>query len=168
MEETRRITIGRINEPGAYSIDWSMTSTSTVDELECERHVPWGGYAGLHFRLIRNIQPEISNSNGTTKITEDVTELAEWMDYRFWLDGLPSRTHFEHWAGIAMMAHPENERHPCPFIGYFQGNIHGLHAPILRDRKPLILETNQVKCTIKVIGSSVYHGTPTVKRLNDW
>ena len=51
-------------------------------------------------------QPEISNSNGATKITEDNPELAEWMDYRFWLDGIYSRDHFEFWGGLTVMSHP--------------------------------------------------------------
>ena len=164
VAETREIIIGAITEDDAYSIDWRVAATAVADSVEFERKLEWGGYAGMHTRLVRCIEPRIRNSLGETNITEDHQQPAAWMDYNFWLDGKPSRTHFEFWAGTTMMAHPSNFRHPSPF-GYYVKNIHSLHAPILRDGGVTLQHGETLELKYR---NMIYDGQVTPERIAGW
>ena len=165
VAEVREITIGAITEDDAYSIDWRVISTAVAEEVEFERKLEWGGYAGLQTRLVRCINPQIRNSIGETDITEDNESLSEWLDYNFWLDGKPSRTHFEFWAGTTMMAHPNNFRHPSPFRGYYVKNIHSVHAPILRDGGITLKQGQSIELGYR---NMIYDGQVSIERIEGW
>ena len=119
LAETRTIRIGRVHEDGeqsAYSIDWHSTSTPLVPELVLERKPEWG-LCWLAYALSALYFQKFKIAAATQPITEDHQELAEWLDYRFWLDGIESRTHFENWAGLTMMSHPPTLVIPAHLLG---------------------------------------------------
>ncbi len=165
VDETRRVHVGKVTEEDAYSIDWHIRATATAEEVEFERKPEWGGYAGMHTRLVRCVNPKIRNSIGEENIKEDNLSLAEWMDYNFWLDGKASRTHFEFWAGVCTMSHPGNFRHPAPFLGYYVKNIQSLHVPILRDEPMTLKQGESVELKYRHM---IYDGKVSRERIEGW
>ncbi|MDZ7673995.1 MAG: PmoA family protein [Acidimicrobiales bacterium] len=87
------------------TIDWTTTLTPSVDvELDRTPYQGWGGYSGLAFR-----------GAGDWHGTRIATETTEGKD----VIGEPSR-----WcdlagpdAGVTILDHPDNPRHPTPWYG---------------------------------------------------
>ena len=68
----------------------------------------WGGYAGLSYRPVRDFsRPRVTNSEGESE--EIRGKPTRWLDLTDLLDG-----YREAWAGVCLMDHPANLRHPVP------------------------------------------------------
>lgn len=129
VQEARRLLLlpALAAVPGAWAIEWNSTSTALVD---CEfaatpyPETPWGGYAGLNFRPNRCLgwDEEICNSQGATGKEACHAMPARWAAYAGNLDGnehdsaaAPAR------AGVAILDHPQNPRHPNAFYTWSVG-----------------------------------------------
>jgi hypothetical protein len=130
LQDQRIVLVKSSSISNAYCIDWIFTFVPLVEEITFERKVEWGGYAGLSVRLPRSFyQPRILNANGDTQSQVTHSARASWTDYSGWLDGLGRKA----WGGIAMLDHPQNYRHPTPWLTYDTPHLQFLNAAFLRD-----------------------------------
>jgi len=116
LSEVRILKISPINADGGYRIDWTSAFTAADEDVLFDRTpiigdpcgVVWGGYAGLSVRLVRDSKNcQIVDSEGHTYNKEFNNAKAKWLDYTFEVAGKP--------AGIAILDHPSNLRHPTPW-----------------------------------------------------
>ena len=113
--------------PGGWAIDWTLSSMA---ETDCLLHatpypqIAWGGYAGLNFRPARAMGwgETIVNSGGQTGSAACHGQAAMWAAYAGNIDGnehdsaeAPAQ------AGIAILDHPGNLRHPTDFYAWSMG-----------------------------------------------
>ena len=111
MSETRRLKVSRPDEAGIYRIDWSSEFTAGDVAVKLDRTPPpgqggpaFGGYAGLSLRLPHGLKGwSFRTSEGSGGAAAGHGKPARWVD----LSG-PS-------AGIAILDHPGNLRHPQPW-----------------------------------------------------
>lgn len=150
-----RTLIARPASPGfeaAWSLDWRMTTTAvepcdlTVTPFP---EVPWGGYAGLNYRPNRCMgwNEKLLNSQQQQGQTQVHGSNARWAAYSGNLDGNERDSAAEPAiAGVAMLDHPSNPRHPTPFYGWSSGADNrgfGFLAASFLMHQPLRLETSQ-------------------------
>ncbi|MRH41564.1 hypothetical protein GH741_02615 [Aquibacillus halophilus] len=132
LEESREV---RLEEgPGGYLIHWQGTFTPradvTLDRTEYTEQSPWGGYAGLSCRLNRNfLGPVIKTDLGEYTAEEAYSKSFKWCDYSGKLDGFIE----EQWAGVSIIDHPTNLRHPSPKLTYDYKDMQLLSASFLFD-----------------------------------
>lgn len=116
LNEKRLITVSSPHKDSGYFIDWHSTFTACVDDVELNRTPiggekngkSWGGYAGLSVRLAKNTSDwQIIDSEGRRDMKSH-GESARWLDYCF-------QTETGGAAGIAILDHPANLRHPSPW-----------------------------------------------------
>lgn len=141
MRDERRIAYTQSDDGTERWIDWELEFTPLVD-LHLDRHVEWGGYAGMTVRFVRTVEPELLNSQGETTWPEAHRYRASWTDYTWWLDGISDLHNFQHWGGLTLMDHPTNLRHPTPWLTWTEKYMQGLNASILRD-EPLDLKRGE-------------------------
>ncbi|WP_078551729.1 PmoA family protein [Bacillus alkalicellulosilyticus] len=142
VNETRII---RLEEDGeGYLIHWDASFTTpeneiTFDRTEQTKEAPWGGYAGLSCRLHRNyLGPTITTDLGEFTADDAHAKSFKWCDYAGKLDGYTE----EQWAGICLIDHPANERHPSPKLTYDYKDMQFLSAAFLFD-KPYVLKKGE-------------------------
>ena len=121
----------------------SVTFTPLID-IHLDRHIEWGGYAGMTVRFVRTVEPELRNAQGETTWPETHRYRAPWTDYTWWLDGIPDPHNFQHWGGLTLMDHPTNRRHPTPWLTWTEKYIQGMNAAIIRD-EPLDLKKGEIE-----------------------
>lgn len=132
MRDERRITYTQSDDGRLRFIDWELRFTPLTD-LHLDRHVEWGGYAGMTVRFVRTVEPELLNTEGEKTWPEAHRYRAPWTDYSWWLDGIADKHNFQHWGGLTLMDHPSNLRHPTPWLTWTEKYMQGLNASILRD-----------------------------------
>lgn len=137
LEDRRTLRVSA-NEQGLPMFDWHFHFTALAEEVVCERHVGWGGYGGFYIRFARGTDPVILNAEGKTNIEEEDRFRSRWCAFAFARDGFPSRTNYEHKAGMAIFDHPDNPRHPTPWLTFNRMNCQKLMPAFLRD-EPLTL-----------------------------
>ncbi len=157
MTERRLLVIGRPDARGTYGINWTSEFTAGDKPVKLERTVPahqggvaHGGYAGLSLRFPRG-------SEGFHFLTSEGKDgghgrPARWVD----LSG-PS-------AGIAILDHPGNLRHPSPwYLSEKPGMLY--FGPALLFDEPLELAARQ---TLTLSYRVVIHSNPlTTGQLED-
>ena len=139
IREQRRLTISVADE--ATRIDLATTLQPTRDvTLDRTPYTTWGGYGGVAFRATPLWHP--SQRTVGDRVTDDflLGEAAPWCDVSGPIDGGVGRS-----AGVTILDHPTNPRHPTPwYTGSGAGNFLNaailFHAPIpLGAREALVL-----------------------------
>lgn len=116
MREARHISINAPDEEEGYQITWRTTFTALDTDVVLDRTPPadepegqsWGGYAGMSVRLAKETRDwRITDSEGRQGL-DCHRQPARWIRSDF------ARTDTGREAGIAILDHPENPRHPTP------------------------------------------------------
>ena len=133
LTEERRMDIAAPSGEQQYSMDWTSTFTAREADVMLDRTPippdpngkPWGGYAGLSIRFAKDFgdRQAISlaglagfGADGVHRSTSPA------MDYSGMCDGRA--------AGIAILDHPDNPRHPTPWY-VIRSDMTYLNAAIL-------------------------------------
>jgi hypothetical protein len=110
-----------------------------LDRTPRTASAPWGGYAGLSCRLDRCfLDPAVTTERGTGSSEEADTGAYPWCDYSGKLDGWTE----PRWAGVCIMDHPANPRHPSPMLTYDYKDMQFLQAAFLL-REPYLLRAGE-------------------------
>ncbi|MFP4068993.1 MAG: DUF6807 family protein [Opitutales bacterium] len=121
LKETRTLEVVSLEKPFAHAYDWSFRFEAT-GEVVCEREPKHGGYAGFYVRFARGGANHLLNAEGEQDWPEnwggDDDHESRWCAFAFSLDGLPSRTWHGHFGGMAVFDHPDNPRHPTPWLTF--------------------------------------------------
>ena len=124
IAERRRLTVAVTDE--ATRIDLATTLRPTADvTLDRTPYTTWGGYGGLAFRGTPLWHP--TQRTVGDRVTDGFLtgEAAPWCDVSGPIDGGADRS-----AGVAILDHPANPRHPTPwYTGSGAGNF--LNAALL-------------------------------------
>lgn len=117
LTEHRKLKIGAPNEDGTYAIDWSAEFQAVEDvRLSCVPIPPapggvvWGGYGGLSVRFAVDMTDrQVTLLQGPAALNSDgiFRGASEACDYSGSFAGHP--------AGIAILDHSQNPRHPVPW-----------------------------------------------------
>jgi len=164
MSEKRTIEFSAPTKEGLYRIDWSAVFTAVGADAVLSR-TPikgekggkgWGGYAGLSIRMAKETRGwNIIDSKGRKDMKIHGQPEAVWVD-------ASGKTTSGKEAGVAILDHPRNSRHPSPWyiakgMPYF--------SPALLYNKPLTLKKDQ---TLKLKYRIVVHpGLGDKKMLDD-
>lgn len=152
LKENRMVRIEHGDE--GYLVHWQGSFVPedgpvTLDRTENTKESPWGGYAGLSCRLNRNfLGPVITTDLGVYAADDAFSKSFKWCDYSGKLDGYIE----EQWAGICLIDHPSNLRHPSPKLTYDYKDMQFLSAGFLFN-EPYVLnmgETLQLNYTFYV------------------
>jgi len=126
LTEKRTILVSTPDEKGRYQIDWQGNFTAGAEDAFLDRTPilgeqggkPWGGYAGLQFRVIHRdhlaawtlLNSEGGSATNKADPKKGVEALhgkqARWMDMT--LDFKDGKT-----AGVTLFDHPDNLRYPA-------------------------------------------------------
>ncbi len=115
LTEKRDIEISAPAKDGGYHLDWTLTFTAGEKEVILDRTPlpgekggkPWGGYAGLSVRMAGDLEKRtITDDEGPITVEKDFKKRkpGKAMDFSGEIKGTE--------AGIAMIDHPGNPRHP--------------------------------------------------------
>jgi hypothetical protein len=136
IAERREIRSRAVDD--AFVIDWATTLTPDVDvTLDRTPYTTWGGYGGLSFRGTRNwLVKRFLLPDGPVE-GRPAGQRGAWCEMSGPVDGGPNLT-----AGVAMLDHPDNPRHPTPWYagGPQTGNF--LNAALLF-HEPMTLAAGQ-------------------------
>lgn len=117
LSEKRRLHFGAPRSNGWYVIDWTSTFTATGGDARLGRTPitgqpggkSWGGYAGLSLRMAKQtLHWPMIDSNGNKGSSINRKRGAVWM-------GASGSTAEGKEAGVAILDHPSNMRHPSPW-----------------------------------------------------
>ncbi len=108
--------------PDAYAIDLDTSLTPAQDcRLDRTPFTTWGGYGGLTLRGPGDwTETTLMLDDGSTHERIHGTASA-WCD----LTGTPSGAASSAPAGVALLDHPANRRHPVPFYGSTRAETYG-------------------------------------------
>lgn len=148
MTELRHLSVGRPDEAGQYTIDWTSEFTAGDKPVKLDRTLPphqpggvsYGGYAGLSLRLPPGLSGwSFRTSEGAGSAATGNGKSARWAD----LSGAS--------AGITVFDHPDNIRSPSPW--YLHEGPHLLYfSPAALFNEPLELAAGQkLKLTYRVV-----------------
>lgn len=141
LTEQRVLSTVDVGRRGAYAIDWTTTLAAERDLLlDRTPFTTWGGYGGLTFRGAPDwADTRLLLADGSEH-RRVLAEASTWCD----LSG-PD-------AGVCMLDHPGNPRHPVPWYGASRSRVYGegwanyfnaaflFHEPLtLRPGNPLAL-----------------------------
>ena len=114
LTEQRSLSISAPGSDGGYVIDWTSTFRTGIDDVALKGGTSGGGYAGLSVRISPETENwEIIDSEGRKDVPVDFMaknthgQRARWMDFSV-VDKATGRL-----AGITLMDHPGNLRHPA-------------------------------------------------------
>ncbi len=133
LDDTILVTIKTDPSNGSRILDWTQKTICVANEVVAEREDKWGGYGGFMVRLPRMNGQEILNNLGEQNWPESHKPRCQWVDYTWNVDGLPSGTWHEHFAGVTVMSHPSNPGAPLPFHLYHESYSKGIHPAVLQD-----------------------------------
>ncbi len=143
LKEIRTIKISPINANGGYHIDWTSVFAAADKDVLFDRTpiigepagVIWGGYAGLSVRMAKDSKNcQAVDSEGHTYKKEFDNAKAKWLDYTFEVAEKP--------AGIAILDHPDNMRHPTPWYVIIAKDMR-YFSPALIFYEPFTLKAGQ-------------------------
>jgi len=126
-------------------IDFAHDFTTGEERLMLEatpenEETPWGGYSGLGLRAARSlIDCHVINDSGETD-GEANGASAVWVDLSGTADGGPEP---DRAAGLAIIDHPGNPRHPSPSYVYYDKSAFGYISPSLLRHEPMKLEPGE-------------------------
>lgn len=111
----------------AYVIDWATTLTPDRDvTLDRTPYTTWGGYGGLSFRGTRNwLVDRFLLSDGSVE-GRPAGQAGAWCEMSGPIDGGSDLR-----AGVAMLDHPDNPRHPTPWYAGGPGSGNFINAALL-------------------------------------
>jgi len=117
LTERRKLRLSPPDDEGTFAIDWSAEFQAVEDlELSCVPIPPapggvaWGGYAGLSVRFATDMtRRQVTRLQGRVAMNSDgiFRGASEACDYSGQFAGHP--------AGIAVLDHARNPRHPVPW-----------------------------------------------------
>jgi len=169
VTEKRTLKISPPDEKGVYRIDWASVFEAADNDVLFGRTpiigepcgVIWGGYAGLSVRLAKDAQNwRAADSVGHVFDKETNNAKAKWLDYT--IQAGPASTE----AGIAILDHPSNPRHPTPWY-VILGEPMRYFSPAFLYYQPYTLASGeQLKLRYRVL----VHPGPTDKEWleNEW
>jgi hypothetical protein len=170
MREERAIRVHAPDGEGRYAIDWRSTFEALGQDLLLNRTPPegepegqsWGGYSGMSVRLARETTGwRIMDSEGRSGMACH-RQPARWIGCEF-LQTAAGRE-----AGIAILDHPENLRHPPPSFVVLREDIPFVYySPALLFEAPHTLpEGERLTLRYRIL---VYPGRAGKERLDqDW
>lgn len=125
LVEQRTVTVAPPRGDGTYSIDLVHDFTVADQEVTLSAtpitaDMPWGGYAGLGVRAARSLQGFRVLSSEGLRGTEANGAPSRWIDLSGVADGAADLA-----AGIAILDHPANPRHPPPAYVYYDASQFG-------------------------------------------
>ncbi|MDR3710454.1 MAG: PmoA family protein [Capsulimonadaceae bacterium] len=128
-----RSVIVHAPDKSCYALDFETTILPSIDVvLDRTPFTTWGGYGGLALRGHRGWQETaIEFSDGTTS-SRPTGQTADWAHLTGVLDGGPDLS-----AGIAILSHPSNPRHPSPWYGQAGYGNFLCAAPLFHEPMPL-------------------------------
>ncbi len=139
MQERRLVRLCPPQSYGDFIIDWEHAFTVGAEPVSLSAtpvtsDTPWGGYAGLGCRTARSLRDfRILNSEGIAGEQANGAK-ARWVDLSGVADGGAGLA-----AGIALLDHPGNPRHPSPNYVFFDTAQFGyINLSLVRD-EPLDL-----------------------------
>ena len=157
ITEHRVLGIAMVDD-STYAIDFDTTLTAQADLLlDRTPFTTWGGYGGLTIRGSRSwINSKILISDGAE--TDRPTGIpGNWAQLYGDLDGDTDLT-----AGVAMLDHPQNPRHPSPWYGATGGGLY--LNPAFLFHEPMTVESGkQLRFRYRVL---VYDGIKNAAYLN--
>lgn len=113
----------------AYAIDWIVELTPRVDvTLDRTPFTTWGGYGGLTLRGAPDwtdttfVLPGADDETGVAPLEQLRGERARWCHLQGAVT-LPDGSHGI--AGVAMLDHPDNPRHPTPWYASTRAETYG-------------------------------------------
>ncbi|WP_421724933.1 PmoA family protein [Bauldia sp.] len=139
MRERRLVRICPPQSYGDFVIDWEQDFTVgdkavSLSATPVAAETPWGGYAGFGYRAGRNLRDfRVLTSEGATGAEANGAQ-ARWVDISGVADGSKDIA-----AGIAILDHPDNPRHPPPSYVFFDTAQFGYINPSLVRDEPLDL-----------------------------
>jgi hypothetical protein len=117
----------RISAPdsdGRYAIDWKSVFTAGAQDVALKGGTAGGGYAGLSVRIAKDTREwRMSDSEGrqdtpSGHVTQNIHgHKARWVDFSL-VDAAAGQP-----AGIAILDHPENLRHPSAWHAVMDDKI---------------------------------------------
>ena len=124
LTEKRSLSITAPGPDGGYAIDWASTFRAGADDAVLKGGTSGGGYAGLSVRISPDTKDwEIIDSEGRKDVPIEFMaknthgQRARWMDFSV-VDKTTGRP-----AGIALMDHPGNLRHPAEWHNVLSDKI---------------------------------------------
>jgi len=118
LSEKRTLVISSPDESGTYSIDWISEFTACADKVELSRTPlpwekdgkPWGGYAGLSFRVCKDVRDSeyIGTFGSETPCRKG---RYRFKDIAVEFSGVINDNVF----GVAVLDHPDNLNFPSPW-----------------------------------------------------
>jgi len=144
LTEKRLIAISAPGKEGRYHLDWQSTFVAADADVVLDR-TPikgqkggkgHGGYAGLSARLPRDTSDwQVVDSEGR-RDTKAHGQKARWLDFSAETESGP--------AGVAILDHPQNLRHPSPwYVTMSTGVPFGYFSPAVLFREPHTLRAGQ-------------------------
>lgn len=111
----------------AFILDWATTLTPDTDvTLDRTPYTTWGGYGGLSFRGTRNwLVDRFLLSDGSVE-GRPAGQVGAWCEMSGPVDGGADLR-----AGVAMLDHPDNPRHPTPWYAGGPGSGNFINAALL-------------------------------------
>jgi len=159
MSEKRRIVI-HAGEGPELVVDIFHDFRVGDAEIELEAtpandQTPWGGYAGLGIRAARGLTDcRVTNDSG--QVDGDANGAsAVWVALSGIADGGPRR---DRQAGLALIDHPGNPRHPSPSYVYYDKSAFGYISPSLLRHDSMTLGAGE---TLRLGYRAVAHDGPT-------
>ena len=147
MTEERIVTVSAPDAAGRYSLDWQTTFRAGARDVVLDRTpirgepngVAWGGYAGLSVRLAKTLgQWRVLSSDALEDLKAN-EQNARWVDF----SGADADTRRE--AGMAVLDHPGNLRHPSPWYVIMDPKApFGYFSPAVLFRKAFTLPAGKV------------------------
>lgn len=152
LREERTMTISRPDDTGQYAIDWQSTfraakgdvTLSCVPVPPAEGGVAWGGYAGLSVRFVPELAArEACSFEGPVAFDQGIYRgPSSAMDY----SGLIG----DRAAGIAILDHPKNPRHPVNWY-VIRSEMSYFNAALLSNQPLLIKAGDELTLRYRVI-----------------
>jgi hypothetical protein len=149
LRESRRLRVHPPDAAGAYAIDWQCQFTAADKDVTvavvpippAAEGVGWGGYGGLSIRLAEELEDRrVVTSQGEAEFDAGgvYRGTAPAADYSAVAGGVE--------AGVAILDHPQNPRHPSPWYA-IRTNMSYLNAAVMAPG-PLVI-TPQAPCTLR-------------------
>ena len=159
LTERRLITVSAPDEGGGYRIDWHGVFTAGEKDVLLDRTpipgqkggVGHGGYAGLSLRMAKSTRgwhfiDSLPVQSGPAGTSSPHGRKARWMAFS-------GRTPSGREAGIAVLDHPDNLRHPSPW--YVAKGMPYFGAALLFKKPHTLAAGESLKLRYRIL---IHHG----------
>lgn len=142
----------------AFVIDWGTILTAERDiTLDRTPYTTWGGYGGLSFRGSRSWLVDRFLLPDGVADSRPVGQTGAWCEMSGPLDGGANLS-----AGLAMLDHPDNPRHPTPWYAGGAGSGNFLNSALLFHESMRLHEGEMLTLRYRVL---IHDGVWDTKRL---